>query len=303
LLLVGETGTGKTTIARLIHELSPRRQSKLLTVACGAIPRELIESELFGHVKGAFTSADRTKIGKFEAVKSGSLLLDEIDVLSPSQQAKLLRVIESGEFEAVGSNDTRVSEARLIVASNVDIRQLTERNEFRADLYYRLNTLEFHIPPLRNRPRDIVPLALDFVEEFCRTHEVRIRKVHPDFLACLKGYCWPGNVRELKNHIRRAVLFCDSDQLTPNNLAPHFAKTTARADQPASADGIPVVEPKGNLPGRVAACERMILEQTLQENNHSRTATARALGLSRGGLYKKMKRHRMIDMPREPRSE
>ena len=224
ILLVGETGTGKTTMARMIHELSPRRDSRLLTVGCGALPPELIESELFGHVRGAFTGADRSKIGKFEAAKDGSLLLDEIDVLTPSQQAKLLRVIETHEFEPVGCNETRMSRARVIAASNLDLKHLMERNRFRADLYYRLNMLEFHIPPLRKRPHDIVSLSLEFIDEFCAAHDVDIRSVHPEFLACLKGYCWPGNVRELKNHVRRAVLFCSTGELTPNELAQHLVQ-------------------------------------------------------------------------------
>ncbi len=301
LLLVGETGTGKTTIARMIHELSPRHRSRLLTVACGAIPRELIESELFGHVKGAFTSADRSKIGKFEAAQAGSLLLDEIDVLNPSQQAKLLRVIETGEFEPVGSNETRVSKARLIVASNVDLRELMERNEFRPDLYYRLNMLEFHIPPLRQRRRDVVPMALDFIDELCSAHEVRIRRVHPEFLACLKAYCWPGNVRELKNHVRRAVLFCRSGELTPGNLAPHFVEALRNRSRPAAAEAAtPASQAQGGtLMEKVAANERAMLEQALRENNYNRTVTARALGLSRVGLYKKMKKYGMIEPTRK----
>ncbi|NUQ64289.1 MAG: sigma-54-dependent Fis family transcriptional regulator [Pirellulales bacterium] len=296
-LLTGETGTGKTTVARLIHELSPRHNSKLLTVACGAIPRELIESELFGHLKGAFTSADRAKLGKFDVALDGTLLLDEIDVLGPAQQTKLLRVIETGEFEPVGGNETHHSKARVVAASNVDLKTLTQRNEFRADLYYRLNTLELHIPPLRQRPRDIVPLALDFIEEFCSSHDIRIRHVHPDFLHCLKCYRWPGNVRELKNHVRRAVLFCRTGVLTPQMLAPHFR----RPSEPADSEPLPEpprVEPERTPPRtiaeRVAGQEREILQQALQENNHNRTATARALGLSRVGLYKKMKRLGMI---------
>ena len=297
-LLVGETGTGKTTMAKLIHELSPRADSRLLTVACGALPPELIESELFGHVRGAFTSADQSRIGKFEAAKSGTLLLDEIDVIEPSQQAKLLRVIETGEFEPVGSNETRRLKARLIVASNVDLKQLLDRNEFRADLYYRLNTLEFRIPPLRERPRDIVPLTLDFVDDFCKAHAVDIRRIDPDFLACLKVYAWPGNVRELKNHIRRAVLFCRSQTLAPDDLAPHLRQTLA--DATVAKQSSPEVDaPPTNLSERVAQSEREILEQALAANNQNRTATARALGMSRVGLYKKLKKYGMVT-PKNP---
>ncbi len=298
LLLVGETGTGKTTLAKLIHELSPRHEENLLTVPCGAIPRDLIETELFGHVKGAFTSADRSKIGKFEAARRGTLLLDEIDVLGPGQQVKLLRVIETGEFEPVGSNETRMFDARLIVASNVDLKQLMERNEFRADLYYRLNVMEFHLPPLRERPRDIVPMALVFIEELCQAHGVEIRRVHPEFLACLKSYDWPGNIRELKNYVRRAVLFCRTGELTPKDLTPHLAAALRRREAERGRrhdEPVPAMETGGLLTDRIAASERAMLEEALRNHDNNRTATAKSLGLSRVGLYKKMRKHGMIE--------
>jgi DNA-binding NtrC family response regulator len=299
LLIVGETGTGKTTLAKLIHELSPWFEEPLLTVACGAIPPELIETELFGHVKGAFTSADQSKIGKFEAARRGTLLLDEIDVLSPAQQVKLLRVIETGEFEPVGSNETRLFQARLIVASNVDLKELMEKNEFRADLYYRLNVMEFHLPPLRDRPGDIVPLALAFVEELCQVHGVQIRRVHPEFLACLKRYDWPGNIRELKNYIRRAVLFCRMGELTSKDLATHMSAAIHRRDSTHhERSSVSVVESVGTLNDRVAASEKAMLEEALREHQNNRTATAKALGLSRVGLYKKMRKYGMIDRQR-----
>jgi DNA-binding NtrC family response regulator len=217
-LLIGETGSGKTFLAKLIHELSDRREDRFCTVACGALPPDLIESELFGYVKGAFTGADKDREGKFAAAGRGTLLLDEIDVLPPEQQAKLLRVIETGEYEPVGSNDTQHSQARLIVASNYNLEQLVRAGSFRTDLYYRLNILNFHLLPLRERPWDIEFLARRFALEHSRTHGMQLRTIEPAFLETLRAYHWPGNVREMENVIRRAVLYCHRGVLTVNDL-------------------------------------------------------------------------------------
>ena len=217
-LLIGETGSGKTFLARLIHELSDRREDRFCTVACGALPPDLIESELFGYVKGAFTGADKDREGKFAAAGRGTLLLDEIDVLPPEQQAKLLRVIETGEYEPVGSNDTQHSQARLVVASNYNLEQLVRAGSFRTDLYYRLNILNFHLLPLRERPWDIEFLARRFALEHSRTHGIQLRTIEPAFLETLRAYHWPGNIREMENVIRRAVLYCHRGVLTVSDL-------------------------------------------------------------------------------------
>lgn len=288
LLIIGATGTGKTTLAKFIHNCSPRRDRPFQTLACGALPADLIESELFGHARGAFTGADRNKIGRFQAAGRGTLLLDEIDVLDPKQQAKLLRVIETGEYEMVGSTETKLSEARLVVASNVNLEALTENSKFRADLYYRLNVLEFPLPLLKDRPLDIVPMAMAFVAEFSENHEIPIRSVHLDFLEALKRYSWPGNIRELKNHIRRAVLFCENEQLTVNDLSPailrpQFFDPSEKALSLSNGGG-------WTLSDRVAQSEKEMLQEALRAHDNNRTATAKSLGLSRVGLYKKLRR-------------
>lgn len=286
LLLVGETGTGKTTLAQFVHHCSPRRDRAFQHLACGALPGDLIESELFGHTRGAFTGAERNKVGRFQAAGRGTLLLDEIDVLDLKQQVKLLRVIETGEYELVGSTETHMSEARLIVASNVELEELIERSEFRSDLYYRLNVLEFRLPALRNRPLDIVPLAMQFVEESCSEHNIPIDSVDRQFLRTLRGYHWPGNLRELKNHIRRAVLFAEDRRLTAKDLSPKIRPSLAVAEAATEMRDIS----GASMADHVARSEREILERTLSQHGHNRTRTAQALGLSRVGLYKKLKR-------------
>ncbi len=300
-LLVGETGSGKTYLSRLVHEISGRQNAPFLPVACGALPADLIESELFGHVKGAFTSAHADKEGKFLAAGQGTILLDEIDALGPEQQVKLLRVIESGEFEPVGSNRTRKSEARLIVASNVDLQPLVEQKRFRADLYYRLNMLKFEIPPLRSRRADIVPLAKKFIGEHAARHGVEIVHVDENVFTSLLNYPWPGNVRELEHVIQRAVIYSCEGLLSARQLPAHVvlcqpgpghdggpARTSCGSAHPA------VGHAAGALGRHMALSEREIIQQTLAQHHESRTNAARALGISRVTLYNKMKKYGMM---------
>ena len=297
-LLIGETGAGKTFLSRLIHEISPRRNEPFLPVACGALPNDLIESELFGHVRGAFTSAHADKEGKFIAARKGTILLDEIDVLGLEQQVKLLRVIESGEFEQVGSNRTQKCEARLIVASNLDLEPLVEQGKFRPDLYYRLNMLKFELLPLRARRQDIVPLAKKFSQIHSVKHNVRVDRIDDSLFNCLLKYPWPGNVRELEHVIQRAVIYCREGVLTASHLPAHVVMCMAGPGNDGKAAALypddPIAQPlSSSLGAQVALSEREIIEQTLFKNNNSRTNTAKALGISRVTLYNKMKKYGM----------
>jgi two-component system, NtrC family, response regulator AtoC len=292
ILLIGETGSGKTFLSRLIHEASPRRNEPFLHVACGALPRDLIETELFGHAKGSFTSAHADKEGKFVAAGRGTILLDEIDVLGLEQQVKLLKVIETGEFEPVGSNQTIRSQARLVVASNLDLQPLVEQGRFRPDLYYRLNMLKFEIPPLRRRRMDIVPLARQFIRTFQDRHNIPITQIDDSLLEALVDYPWPGNVRELENVIQRAVIYCRDGRLTARQLPVHIVAGAAGPtnDPEVRLSGV-VSTPLSSLSDQVAMTEKEIIEQALLQNNFSKTRTAQSLGISRVTLYNKLKKY------------
>jgi DNA-binding NtrC family response regulator len=291
LLLVGETGTGKTTLASMIHQLSPRKSEPFQNIACGALPTDLIESELFGHLRGSFTGAERSKIGRFEAAGKGTLLLDEIDILSAKDQAKLLKVIETGQFEPVGSTESRLSEARLIVAANVELEELTRKNKFRSDLYYRLNVLQFRLPALRERPNDIIPLSIQFIKECCEQHSIIINKIHRKVIQTLQHYSWPGNLRELKNQIQRAVLFSNHGELTTDEFSPNILQETMAFAE----NGFLATQESSTLADQVALNEKYLLQKSLSENGYRKTATAKALGISRVGLYKKMRKHGMLE--------
>lgn len=294
ILLIGETGVGKTHLASLIHSNSPRSKEPFLHVACGALPGELIESELFGHVKGAFTSAHADKDGKFLAAGNGTILLDEIDVLTPDQQVKLLRVIEKGEFEPVGSNQTLRVKARIIAASNLELQPLVESGRFRPDLYYRLNTLSFTIPPLRKRLPDIEPLARYFVHHHSLKLGMDVVEITPEFLECLQRYPWPGNVREMENAIRSAVIYSVNGRMTVDTLPVHVVEGTAGPGNDSSVAAFFSSRRGESLENRIEFTEKDIIEQALLSNNFSRTNTAKHLGISRVTLYNKMRKYGIL---------
>ncbi len=285
-LLVGETGTGKTTLARMLHDLSARKDERFLPVACGSLPDELIDSELFGHVRGAFTGADKNKEGKFEVAGQGTILLDEIDVLGLSQQAKLLRVLETGEFEPLGCNETRQTCARTVAASNLCLEMLVQQERFRADLFYRLNQVKFEVPPLRLRPLDILPLAMDAIEECSKEHNLPPRRIHPDFIQALKLYSWPGNIRELRNEVRRAVLFARDGIVSPQTLSLSMLNEVAGKKRAGM-----LAPTRSGLANEVAQTEQEMIETMLRKQDFNRAATARALGISRVTLYNKLRKY------------
>ncbi|MBX9583995.1 MAG: sigma 54-interacting transcriptional regulator [Gemmataceae bacterium] len=290
-LIEGETGTGKTFLAKLVHDCSARRNHRFLAVACGALSGNLIAGEFFGHVKGAFTGADAAKVGKFAAAGEGTILLDEIDTLGMDHQANLLRVIETGEYEPVGSNETQVCRARIVAASNWDLAEAVERGTFRRDLYYRLHVLSFHLPPLRHRPEDIGRLARGMAARYGTKFGKRLFGVCPEAVRVLEAYPWPGNIRQLENVVQQAVLTCAGSELKAHHLPPlvgAVASTSVVAQSP------PAVGFGGTLRETRAAVERANILRALEKAGQSRTRAARLLGISRVTLYKKMDRYGLL---------
>ena len=286
-LIEGETGTGKSHLAKLIHDSSVRNQERFLVVACGALSGNLIASEFFGHVKGSFTGADGPKVGKFAAAGQGTLLLDEIDTLGLDHQANLLRVIETGEFEPVGSNETQKCQARVIAATNWNLIDAVERGTFRRDLYYRLHVVTFHLPPLRERAGDIGPLMRGLAAKYSARFGKRLASIDPQALRVAERYPWPGNIRQLENVVQQAVLTCRGESLTLADM-PSLAAKTSATDQAA---------PANSLAQNRETTERAVIVQALEKVAFSRTHAAALLGVSRVTLYKKMKKYGLLSKP------
>ena len=280
-LITGESGTGKSLIARAIHRRSGRCEKPFVEVACGALPETLLESELFGHVKGAFTGATVDKIGKFKQADSGTIFLDEIGTASPSMQVKLLRVLQDMEFEQVGGTKTFRVDTRAVLATNEDLNTAVREGRFRQDLYYRINVINIELPALRDRTADIPLLANFFLASVAEESNREIEGFSPAALSVLQKYSWPGNVRELQNVVSRAVLLGQSNQIDAKDL-PHYLHAEVPVPT-ASASGRTLKE-------ALEGPERQIILEVLQANNWNRNATADALGINRTTLYKKMKR-------------
>ena len=276
-LITGESGTGKEVVADTIHAWSARANGPLIKINCAAIPETLLESELFGHEKGAFTGASAMRMGRFEEADGGTIFLDEITEMSPGLQAKLLRVTQDGKFQRIGSNREIRTNARILAASNRDLEAEVKAGRFREDLFYRLNVVELNLPPLRERREDILPLANLFTAEFAR-NRARLAEAT---VNCLQNYAWPGNVRELRNAIERAVLLSQSELILPEHLPAKLREAVKSAAPQPAVDAQTMDE-----------IERHAILSALKQHKSNRTETAKALGISRRALLYKLQRLR-----------
>jgi two-component system nitrogen regulation response regulator GlnG len=300
-LIRGESGTGKELVARAVYQHSPRANGPFLAVNCAAIPDALLESELFGHEKGAFTGADQQRIGKFEQCQGGTLFLDEIGDMSPLVQSKVLRVLQSQEFERVGGNKTIRTDVRVIAATNRDLEKMVEEGEFRNDLYYRLSGFTIQLSPLRDRREDMVPLLENYLAIYSRQFEKEVHGISPEALEVLMSYRWPGNVRELQNVVKQTLLRSAGPVVVPEFLPDkvRWPETEAGEAQnrPASADtdlrafvDERLKEESGDLYAETLAfMERYLVTRILSEHDGNQSRAAKILGITRGSLRSKIR--------------
>lgn len=290
-LITGESGTGKEVVARAIHQHSTRSGGPFVAVNCAALPSELLESELFGHVRGAFTGAVRERIGRFELASRGTLFLDEIGDLPPLLQVKLLRVLQERQYERVGESSTRTTDARIIAATNADLREALRDGRLREDLYYRLCVVPIEVPPLRERREDIPQLALHLLNRIGGQRGL-VRRISPQTMRSLLDYSWPGNVRELGNVLEYALAVAKGETILPEDL-PEEMRQSVRGVTPVSA-----AEPQVSLPhappdSPVSASEVERLLAALETHRWRKAETAKALGLSRSTLWRKLRELRL----------
>ena len=304
-LILGETGSGKELIAKAVHQLSQRASGPLVKVNCGALSESLLESELFGHVRGAFTGAVNNRAGRFEAAHGGTIFLDEIDSTSRTLQVKLLRVLQEREFERVGDTETVRVDVRVIAASNRNLIDEVDAGRFREDLYWRLNVVPILIPPLRNRPEDIRPLVTYYLNQFNEINDRYVTHIEPAALALLESYQWPGNVRELQNYIERAVVMAEGDELTVDLLPPEVrGRTPVKRGRNGRGDldslsycvverGLEEATPDENsLHSKIVnRVERELIAQVMLSCNNVQTKAASRLGINRNTLHKKLKEY------------
>jgi two-component system, NtrC family, response regulator HydG len=282
-LIYGLSGTGKELVARAIHDMSPRRNGPFVPINCSAIPATLLESELFGHERGAFTGAIRTKEGCFELAGGGTLFLDEIATMAIDLQSKLLRTLENGTFRRVGGKEELHADVRLIAASNIEFEEAIRQELFREDLYYRLNVFQLSLPLLKDRLGDIPILTQHFLDEFAKVNRKKVKSVHPDTMLLFKEYPWPGNVRELRNTIERAVIVCRSDMVTTEDLPETVRQRKSEGPALTVALGTSMDE-----------VEKQMIFKTLDFTGGNKTEAAKALGISLKTLHNKLNRFRMV---------
>jgi DNA-binding NtrC family response regulator len=283
-LITGESGTGKSLVARRIHESSDREGGPFVEINCGALPEGLLESELFGHAKGAFTGASANRAGRFLAADGGTLFLDEIGTASPALQVRLLRVIQERTFEPVGSEDRVTVDVRLVLATNEDLARKVEDGTFRRDLYYRISVVPIHLPGLRDRIGDIPLLATHFLRRFARENDKEVTAIDDNAMTILQAHDWPGNIRELENVVERGVILAQAHTLSPRDLPPEMTRSAAA---PAPGQTLP-------LRKALEIPEREIIERTLRSHGWNRQETAAALMINRTTLFNKMRKYNLL---------
>ncbi len=295
ILIEGESGTGKEVVANAIHSLSGRPKDKIITVNCAALSPQLLESELFGHEKGAFTGANQRRIGRFEQADGGTLFLDEIGEIDQAAQVKLLRVLSERTIERVGSNSTIKIDVRVITATNKNLARMVSKGDFREDLFFRLNVVRMTLPPLRNRKEDIILLANAFLKEFNQENNKQVNSISTEALGLIQRYDWPGNVRELRTAIEHGVVMCNGKSIEPNQL-PYNIQSGAPLIQPPSPvtkegdnQGVVTLTQSPFTHFNLHTLESETIRQALKHTNNNRTAAAELLGISRRTLQRKLK--------------